>query len=296
MLAYPEQGRTEQDRFVGFHLVYEPAPSPVRSEISKTSTGWNTVHRPWTRDPAALFPSRRRSCRGRSRRMGPCTSTDTAAATPAAVNFGFNQTRSETERINGDVTQQSHFRVFGGRSDDPRSDAVSIQQYSRDQRLLRGHPHRRGGWADSGRDLDPPWAERCGLYPGGEAHSDGTWTFNLFPRPYREGCTAASHRLVSGHSGDGRPGDGGAGADGPSLNPDPHSTAPRRSTASRGAVPPQPAVSLLHRDDLHLVRWRSRRLVDYVHDPRRVRVGQTALRSGHRQTEAFSPMKATQSV
>ncbi len=28
VLAHPEQPGTEQDRFVGFHLVYEPAPPP----------------------------------------------------------------------------------------------------------------------------------------------------------------------------------------------------------------------------------------------------------------------------
>ena len=28
VLAHPEQPGTEQDRFVGFHLVYEPAPLP----------------------------------------------------------------------------------------------------------------------------------------------------------------------------------------------------------------------------------------------------------------------------
>lgn len=193
-----------------------PPPSPVRSEISKTSTGWNTVHRPWTRDPAA----------------------------PPG-----------------------------------------------------GHPHRRGGHGP-GRDLDPPLGGGCGLYPGGEAQLRWDLDLQSVSRALPGGLGRFSHRLVSGHSGDGRPGDGGAGADGPSLNPDPHTAQrPGEAPLLRGAVPIPACRS--HSSTAMIFTWSAEKPAVWL-TTSTIRAVSASVRppsgAATARLRAFSPMKATQSV
>ena len=188
----------------------------MRSEISKTSTGWNTVHRPWTRDPAA----------------------------PPG-----------------------------------------------------GHPHRRGGHGP-GRDLDPPLGGGCGLYPGGEAQLRWDLDLQSVSRALPGGLGRFSHRLVSGHSGDGRPGDGGAGADGPSLNPDPHTAQrPGEAPLLRGAVPIPACRS--HSSTAMIFTWSAEKPAVWL-TTSTIRAVSASVRlpsgAATARLRAFSPMKATQSV
>ena len=195
-----------QDRFVGFHLVYEPAPS--REERNIEDEHW-VEYGTQTLDagPCGSVPSAEGPCRGGAGGMGPCTLNGHGSSYAGGGDFGFNQTRSETERINGDVTQQSTFEF-----------SVDVQMIPPVGRRLHpavqpgpaappgGHPHRRGGHGP-GRGLDPPWAEVRPIYPGGEAQLRWDLDLRSVPRGPTGRTTPLLHRLVSGHSGDGRPGD-----------------------------------------------------------------------------------------
>lgn len=106
VLAHPEQPGTEQDRFVGFHLVYEPAPLPGEER--------NIEDEHW-------------------------------------VEYG-------TQTLDGGTL-----------------------------RLLREDTLTAGEAMDLGGTWTLPWAEGAAYTLAVKHNSDGTWTFNLFPGPYREG-------------------------------------------------------------------------------------------------------------
>ncbi len=68
------------------------------------------------------------------------------------------------------------------------------------------------------------------------------------------------------------------------------------STDHRNRPPDYCLNCLIHLNDLDLVGGEACRLVHHVHQLGGVRLGQAALRCGHRQTEGVLPMKATQSA
>lgn len=191
VLAHPEQPGTEQDRFVGFHLVYEPAPLP-REERNIEDEHW-VEYGTQTLDagPCGSVPLPQKVLPGEEQEDGTVYLNGHGSSYAGGGDFGFNQTRSKTERINGDVTQQSTFEFSVDVQIIPRSDAVSIQQYSRDQRLLREDTLTAGEAMDLGGAWTLPWAEGAAYTLAVKHNSDGTRTFDPFPEPYREDYAAS---------------------------------------------------------------------------------------------------------
>lgn len=267
VLAHPEQPGTAQDRFVGFHLVYEPAPTPgegrsvedahwVEYGTQTLDAGpYGSVSLPQKvlpgeeqEDGTYRFPGKEglnfffptlsdgseevllsesqlemteqaikvddlgtsynysgTLCYGP--RIGEQEAGEDFCWTAYEVyqgadgtvylnghgssysgggDFGFSQTRSETERINGAVTQQLTLALSVDVHLIPRPDSVSIQQYSQDQRLLREDTLTAGEAMDLGGIWTLPWVEGTAYTLAVKHNSVGTRTFELFPEPYQE--------------------------------------------------------------------------------------------------------------
>ena len=275
VLAHPEQPGTAQDRFVGFHLVYEPAPVPGE-ERSIEDEHWveygtqtldagpyGSVPLPQKILPGEeqengtyRFPGKeglnfffrllsgglgeeahevliaesqlemteqavRKDDLGTSynysgtlcygSRIGEQEAGEDFCWTAYEVyqradgtvylnghgssyagggDFGFSQTRSETKRINGAVTQQLTLALSVDAQMIPRPDAVSVQQYSQDQRLLREDTLTAGEAVDLGGTWTLPWMEETAYTLAVKHNSGGTRTFELFPEPYQEDYAA----------------------------------------------------------------------------------------------------------
>lgn len=271
ILAQPEQPGAEQDRFVGFHLVYEPAPVPGE-ERSIEDEHWveygtqtldagpygsvslpqkvlpgeeqddGTYRFPGQEGLNFFFPTLSDGsekvllsesqlemteqavkaddlgtsynysgtlCYGP--RIGEHEAGEDFCWTAYEVyqkadgtvylnghgssyagggDFGFSQTRSETERVNGAATQQSTLSLSVDVQMIPRPDAVSVQQYSQDQRLLREDTLTAGEAVDLDGTWTLPWMEETAYTLAVKHNSDGTRTFELFPEPYQENYAA----------------------------------------------------------------------------------------------------------
>ena len=269
VLAHPEQPGTAQDRFVGFHLVYEPAPAPVPGEERSIEDAHWVEYGTQTLDagPYGSVPLPQKILPGEEQEDGTycfpgkeglnfffptlpdgseevLLSESQLEMTEQAVkiddlgtsyrysgtlcygprigaqetggdfcwtayevyqkadgsvylnghgnsyagdgDFSFNQTRSETEKTNGAVSQQLTVVLSVDAQMIPRPDAVAIQQYSQDQQLLREDTLTAGEAMDLCGAWTLPWEEETAYTLAVMHNSGGTRTFKLFPEPYQE--------------------------------------------------------------------------------------------------------------